>query len=415
MFKILIVDDSMPKTNDLIRSITQMGLENIQIDYELEFKKACKLLSREYYDLLILDIQLPSLEYENGIRKDGGVQILEMISEVDTMKKPMSIIGLTAFDESYVEIEEKFNKKLFHLIKYDRSSVEWKNRICEKVDYLIKAKNDALISLNSERERHVDCAIITAVSVEFEEVKKCNLNWKEISIENDPTCYYMADIEDSDHSITVILAQQEQMGLVAAAELTTKLIVNFNPRLVAMVGIAAGCEGEVELGDILIASESWDYGSGKIIQNEKNEYTMLFDPHQVRINSTIKQFFNKEFRDKLYEIRNRWNDCYGDKKSKDISIRIGPVVSGAAVIQNGNLVKEYILPQSRKVIGLDMETYAVYHASEVTKMNAPFFVSMKAVSDYANKDKNDGFQKYGAFVTANFLFAVLTDLLDQFQ
>ena len=33
-----------------------------------------------------------------------------------------------------------------------------------------------------------------------------------------------------------------------------------------MTGIAAGVEGEIGLGDIMVASESWNYESGKIVE-----------------------------------------------------------------------------------------------------------------------------------------------------
>lgn len=411
MFKILIVDDVMEKTTSLMESINKCNFSNVVIDYELEYKKACNLLKREYYDLVILDIQLPSVESENGMTVDGGVKILELLSEVDTMKKPMNIIGLTAHDEGYDEVESAFKKRLFQLVKYDRTSIAWKNQICEKIDYLIKAKENEIEEYQKYNDISVDCAIITAVPTEFDAVKKCNPNWEKIVIKDDPTSYYRGIIENGEKILTVVLAQQDQMGMVAASTLTTKLISQFNPKIVAMLGIAAGCEGEVELGDILVATESWDYGSGKIVEDkDKGGYVLKIDPHQVRVESVLKNYFQGNFEELLYSIRKNWNDGYGDKKSSDIMLRLGPVVSGAAVIQDSNLVKEYILPQSRKVIGLDMETYAVYYAASSVKINTPRFISLKAVCDFANKEKNDGFQKYGAYVSANFFFKVIFDL-----
>ena len=269
MFKILIVDDVMEKTTDLMECINNYDFPEVVIDYELEFKKACNLLKQKYYDLLILDIQLPSIESKNGMTLDGGVKILELLSNVDDMKKPMNIIGLTAYDEKYDEIEKEFNKRLFHLIKYDRASMEWKTQICEKIDYLIKSRENEIEADIKSNINSVDCAVITAVPTEFEAVKKCNLNWEKLVVPDDPTIYYLGKIEVKDNSLSVVLAQQDQMGMVAASTLTAKLISHFNPKMVAMLGIAGGCEGEVELGDILVATESWDYGSGKIVEDKE--------------------------------------------------------------------------------------------------------------------------------------------------
>lgn len=416
MFKILIIDDVMQKTTDLIESINKCNFSDVIIEYELEYKKACNLLRQEYYDLVVLDIQLPSIESKNGMTLDGGVKILELLSEVDTMKKPMNIIGLTAYDERYDEVAKAFNKRLFHLIKYDSSSIEWKNQICEKIDYLIKAKENEMLEHIKQNMISIDCAIITAVPIEFDAVRKCDLGWEKISIDNDPTSYYCGKIEHGDNVISFVLAQQDQMGMVAASMLTTKLIKNFNPKLITMLGIAGGCEGEVELGDILVAAESWDYGSGKIVEDSTNGgYILKFDPHQIRIKAALKDFFQGNFEEILYAIRKRWNEGNGDKKNTDVMLRLGPVVSGAAVIQDSNIVNEYILPQNRKVIGLDMETYAVYYAAASVLADTPSFISLKSVSDFANKEKNDGFQKYGAYMSANFFFEIVPDLLQIIQ
>ncbi|MBA2937013.1 hypothetical protein HZF08_01690 [Paenibacillus sp. CGMCC 1.16610] len=64
--------------------------------------------------------------------------------------------------------------------------------------------------------------------------------------------------------------------------LTTKLIKNFKPKYMSMVGIAAGKRGEGNYGDIIIPTEVWDYGSGKIA-SEDDQYegevgTYLFKP-----------------------------------------------------------------------------------------------------------------------------------------
>lgn len=57
-----------------------------------------------------------------------------------------------------------------------------------------------------------------------------------------------------------------------------------------------------------------------------------------------------------------------------------------------------------------METYAVYYAAQ-NAINSPKFLSIKAVSDYANKDKNDDYQKYAAFISIQFLLKELDDIL----
>ena len=78
------------------------------------------------------------------------------------------------------------------------------------------------------------------------------------------------------------------------------------------------------------------------------------------------------------------------------------------ILQFDKVVERVIY--NRKLLGIDMETYAVYYAAQ-NAMNSPKFVSIKAVSDYANQHKNDDYQKYAAFISIQFLLKKLDDIL----
>ena len=46
---------------------------------------------------------------------------------------------------------------------------------------------------------------------------------------------------------------------------------HFKPKYIFMAGICAGIEGPVKLGDIIVTEQSWDYGSGKIKDDNKKQ------------------------------------------------------------------------------------------------------------------------------------------------
>lgn len=60
-----------------------------------------------------------------------------------------------------------------------------------------------------------------------------------------------------------------------------------------------------------------------------------------------------------------------------------------------------------------METYGVYYACENAFQPIPEFFSIKAVSDFANSRKNDGYQEYCAYVSANLLLELIPELIDR--
>lgn len=415
MFSIYIVDDDITKIENIMESLSEYYDSNLEIKYELEFENACRMLETKRFDLLILDIQLPALGSKARTLKEGGVQLLRRISEVDSIKKPSTIIGLTAYDENYEEIRMQFENKLWHLIKYDSKSVTWKNQIIEKVGYLLKAKNDLCCEVIEKGiGPQVDCVVITAVPTETESVLKCGLVWDKYLISGDPTTYYLSELEKNNRKIKLLLAQQNQMGMPAASVLTTKIIYAFSPKMICMVGIAGGRKGEVELGDLIIVSESWDYGSGKI-QPKKNGEGMILspEPHQINVFSAIKEYLMGNFDDLLYEIRKNWNASNGNRICRDISIHVGALATGAAVVQDESVMTDFILPQNRKVLGVDMETYAVYYAASNTYNRRPAYLSIKGVCDFADTEKNDKFQQYAAYISIQFFLNVISELLNR--
>ena len=413
MYKILIVDDNIEKINALSDCINLLEDHEIEIEYELEFQKACKCLEQKRYDLLILDIQLPSVEHRTEVNKRGGIQLLQMITEVDLYIKPAAIIGLTAHDESYEEIEIEFKNRLWNLIKYDKKSIEWKTQIINKLNYLIEAKSVLEKEfMSKKRTPDIDCAIVTAVQTEWESVYKCGLDWVQYVIEGDPTIYYLAEYKKNGQVLSLLLVQQSQMGMVSASTITSKIMTAFRPKVVCMLGITGGCKGEVEIGDIIIANESWDYGSGKIKPKDGADgFVLNPEPHQISIASVVKEYFLSDFSQLLYDIRKSWNDSNGIRQDKDIKIHVGALASGAAVVQDEKIVMEYILPQNRKVLGVDMETYAIYYAANNTYNAKPVFFSIKTVCDYANKDKNDKYQQYAAYVSTRFFMDTIHDII----
>src|SRR5699024_1900529 len=128
----------------------------------------------------------------------------------------------------------------------------------------------------------------------------------------------------------------------------------------------------------------WDYGSGKWKGEEgKNEQTFLPDPNYISISAGLQSLFMKNYDNVLREIRVKWNKETRQNINIDNHLRIGPLASGAAVIQNEEVLHKYIEPYQRKVLGVDMETYGVYYACENAFEPVPEFFSIKAVSDYA--------------------------------
>lgn len=224
--------------------------------------------------------------------------------------------------------------------------------------------------------------------------------WKEIGDGRHTHVYREAVLQTvSGQKLKVIAATSTSMGLTAAAIVTTQLILRFRPRLVAMIGIAAGTKsGGKQFGDVLVADPSVDYNSGKVVQaGGIREFQP--DPYPISLNPRLRSLLHK-YRNApplFAEIRKRWTGKVPPQANR---LHVGPVGAADQVIDDESRVIE-IQKNWRKLIGVEMETYGVYRAVHESPEPRPRVVSFKAVCDFA-AEKSDSWQSYAAFVAAQF-------------
>lgn len=408
MIRILIVDDDSKKVEALMPIIYEMTeITEEDVDYVLDINTARKKLIVNQYDLLIIDIQLPN-KLGTEIQVSGGRGLLKEIFEVGKINKPDHIIGITSSEETKRNNMDFFEEHLWCILECNPAYEKWKKQIKNKIKYLLINK---IKKSNQVPSHTLDLAVITAVKREYDSVIRLSDDWKECRLPNDPTIYQMGSFRKDEKTIKVVLAQQHQMGMPAAAVLSMKLINSFRPKYLAMVGIAAGNrDRDVSLGDIIVASESWDYGSGKIREGNEDETQQLFqpEPHQLVLDIDLKEKFSKDYRYVLYDIKNMFE---GNRPKEELSLHVGPVASGASVIQDKNVVKEYIDKYNRKLVAVEMETYGVFYAAHNCTEPKPKVFSIKSVCDFADAEKNDNYQAYSAFTSARFMhYFVLNEL-----
>ena len=224
--------------------------------------------------------------------------------------------------------------------------------------------------------------------------------WKEIDNPRYTHIYRIgALVTDSGKKLKIIGTTSTSMGLTAAAIATTQLVLQFRPRIVVMVGIAAGTkDGGKQFGDVLVADPSVDYNSGKVVR-EDGIRDFQPDPYPIGLNARLRSVLQKHRgADSLFHtIRSRWA---GKKPLGDNRLHVGPLGAADQVIDDAERVVE-IQRNWRKLIGVEMETYGVYRACHEAPEPKPRFVSFKAVCDFAS-EKSDSWQEYASFVSAEF-------------
>lgn len=393
MIKILLVEDNQAKLKAVLTGLFEVhGVSEDCIDKARDVHEAKVRLKSEHYDLMILDISIP-LTSDLDPSPEGGVLLLDEILARDIYNRPREVIGLTAFHEVKVSSDAKFNDELWTVLHYTSASNEWLQQIQRKIKHIIANKNAS----DDSKIYSADVCILTALyKPELTAVLNLPWNWEALSIESDPTEYYAGSFMTKDRRLTVVSASASRMGMPAAAVLAMKMITTFKPKYLVMTGITAGVAGKVELGDIIAADPSWDYGSGKRTAGEDGP---VFEsaPHQLGLDPLIRGKLQKLSRDiqQLNTIRLGWPV----NTPPLLTLHVGPLASGASVLEDPEIT-ESIQGQHRKLLGVEMEAYGVFAAANEAPYPQPAALVLKSVCDFANADKNDGHQDYASYTSA---------------
>jgi len=417
MIQILIVEDNSAKRINIKKAILEIAnVKEESIVLVPNVKEAKRVLYEEFFDLMILDLVIPIEEGEDASALNG-VKFLDTINSNPSIKPPIHIIGLTSYTDKVSEFRDEFNSRLWHLIEYKADSSAWHDKLTSIIYHLVRTR-ERYVKERITKELY-DIAIMTALpSPEFEALLRLNgARWERFQVEDDVTQYYKTTFVNSEKSRTVVAATADQMGMTASSHLATKMILYFRPKYLLLAGITAGIKDkDLGFGDILIAEQSWDYGSGKIVEVRDDDsegiVDLEFEPdtRDIQLNSELKAkvtSFKLSCGSILDSIQNDWP---GDKPKTRLQLHLGPLASGSYVISSAEKLNE-IRRQQRKMIGVEMETFGVYYAAAHSSKPDTKAISIKSVCDYASSKKNDKYQKYAAYTSASLLYHfVMTEL-----
>lgn len=402
MLKVLIVDDTQEKIVEIKQVLT--GFVNNPEDVPIcgSVRDALKECSRTRYDLVILDLFIPSRPGETP-DPNNAKDFLKIIKCDEDYICPVFIIGITR-KQDISEYESFFEAETLKVLWYAENEDSWKSQLKNRLEYLCGVKRNMGITY----EYDYDVAIINALQSPEHEIMKRTLSesWKELNLVDDKsTTYYETTIISSKGKpLRCVSCYAPQMASVASATLTSKIILRFHPRYLFMTGICAGLKGNgVNYGDILIASHVWDAMSGKF--KDKNadgeEKELIFEPdyRPITLNTEMLNIANR-LKDKIDVCANIKDNFWGEKPDTLLKIHVGPMTSVPAVIASDQKVQE-LKVHARKLLGLEMESYGFFYAAEHAHHLKPkYTVSIKSASDLADKEKTNKYQDYASYTSA---------------
>jgi nucleoside phosphorylase/CheY-like chemotaxis protein len=402
MFKILIVEDDTEKLRNITQTLAGIdGINVDSIDHSLDAFGAKKSMRENFYDLLILDISIPQ-RISEAIDPEGGIKLLHEIIQRTIYKVPTHIIGLTAHETVFQKAVNDFSFQILSVINYSQTDIEWQSKLINGVKQRINSKQIANIP---QPIYNYDIGIITALDKELDAVKALSSKWEKVSFPNDASPYWETLFTKNDKSFRVIAACAPQMGMNASAVLSMKLIYNFRPRYLFMTGIAASVK-DIEThgyGDVIVINESWDGGAGKITQTKDGENEFLPTANHLKLDSDMAEKIRniKDNSSLLRQIKDKWKP--NASPNTELTVHIGSIATVAGVIENKAVVAE-LKSKDRKLLGLELEIYGMYYSAFNCSNPKPTPIGIKSISDFANTDKNDMYQAYAAYTSAQVMY-----------
>lgn len=241
----------------------------------------------------------------------------------------------------------------------------------------------------------VDFAIVVALKKEFEALLHYFPELKRIeSTEEDTRSYYSASVKAAGGiQYRIIVTLLPSIGNLDAAHATADLINRWNPRYILVAGIAGGLRRDAQnFGDIIASESIVYYEPGKVSG-------ALIEPRN-------RQFLaDRTLLDGLLNVQDtRWKSTLPERPDGKPSsavlprIHIGPIASGEKVIAS---VKETqrLLSIQRNLIGIEMESAGVASAA-FSALKKIGFITVRAICDFADNQKNDNWHSYAAHAAA---------------
>ncbi len=382
---ILLVEDNYQKIEQICNLLDKNFFCLLKIDIAKNLEEANEKIDAQIYDIYILDLSLKSETHEASI--EYGFEIYDRIK--DSTKN--IIIYSTVDNLEYHERKDQFVQDNISFINYSSRDITWETNFIIFMNKFIK--NNKL---------HYDIAIITALDDEFYWMKKASkTNWYEMEL--DDNTYYVTKIKNNEgEEVSVIAYTANKMGMAYASAVSTKMLINFKPKLLVMTGICAGIEN-LEKGDIIIPEYIFNYQEGDITEEG---FIPAFKTKQLdtKLSKLVRQTIDSY----TIDIKDDWKKNYdavgkmaGDKFRVINDKHFG---TGSAVVKDEIILSEIKKYNQKDIVGLDMEGYSIFVACEVMEeiKCKPFLI--KAVQDFANKEKDKTFRLFSCFASARYFF-----------
>ena len=383
--KVLLIDDDLKKITMISSFLESNKIEKgkiITCQYASEARKI--LSSNTTIDLMLIDVLLPNREGSQP-SATASIELLKEIFEDQVYPTPSYTIGITSSYEALQCNNSAFSQLVTSVLHVSPEVTEWKNSLRTFINNCKRIK---------DQENYLyDIAVINALrKPELEQIYR---NWplilQEENLFGTNTSYKSGKLSLKSKDLSIVCTHLSGMGPIISTHTTECLLQHFKPKVVIMTGICGGFSEHVAVGDVIIAEKSWDWQAGKWVDDWSLQPAT--DPKDasfelVALAKTLDS-----------EILSIYNDYPSPKPQTIPKLVSAPMVTGSSVVANRD-IQQVFKGQHRKMSGIDMECFGLYYSCTHHFGIKPKFICIKAVSDLADREKEDNFQHFCSYMSA---------------
>lgn len=122
--KVILVDDNVKRTELLCRWMTSLGVLEHNITVIDNTTEARFLITRNYYDVLLLDVVLPKRKQDKALWANG-IELLRYISASTRVRTPEKIVGITAYSDDIGSFKDMFDEHCLTVVEVKIGATEW--------------------------------------------------------------------------------------------------------------------------------------------------------------------------------------------------------------------------------------------------------------------------------------------------
>jgi len=253
-----------------------------------------------------------------------------------------------------------------------------------------------------------DIAIITILSEELTALQKI-FQFGEPT-EKNGIVFRTKSFQENSKNYSIICVQPHDYSNLPAATLATRILSEWNPRFILLVGIAGGVSQreDLQLGDVVISNNVYYVEVEKITDKQKLGRPYSIEPPAKEFKNSHQISREKNWQEKITETRPE------DGTSKVI---LGDIISGEKLeADHSNTSLQERLQEHDKMIAVEMESggvsKAIYDGSDVWFMTK--FFAVRGISDFCDQEKNNEtrnvWRNYAAETAAAYAYELIKNL-----